>query len=111
MKNQTSYSSTQSKTFLLKRIGEEDIEINAEERMAILKALDSNTRFVQLRDYTLMLNSIKGIDPKPRSQNVSVRELEAPRMTDAEREQARNSLNRVREIFWTKRIKGGDDDE
>lgn len=50
--------------FLLKRIGEEDIDISLGERDAILQALSENARFIQLRKHTIMLNVIKGIDPK-----------------------------------------------
>lgn len=49
--------------FLIKRIGEDDIEITLEQRDAILQALNSGTRFVQIKKYTIMLNSIKSIDP------------------------------------------------
>lgn len=66
MNDLTSYSSTQSKDnrkFLIKRIDAEDIEIDNAERMIVLKALNAGVRFVQVRDYTLMLNAIKSIDP------------------------------------------------
>jgi len=49
--------------FLIKRIGEDDIEITLEQRDAILQALNAGTRFVQIKKYTIMLNSIKSIDP------------------------------------------------
>jgi hypothetical protein len=49
--------------FLIKRIDEEDILITLEQRNAILKALNEGTRFIQVGKFTLMLNSIKSIDP------------------------------------------------
>lgn len=105
-------SSTQSKAFLLKRIGEVDLEISNEERMVILRALKANVRYVQIRDYTLMLNAIKSIDPKPREVEEYVENLELPEpMTEIEREQAIKSVEIARGIFRNKRIKGGDDDE
>lgn len=49
--------------FLIKRIDEEDIIISLEERNSILDNLRKGMRFVQIGKYTLMLNSIKSIDP------------------------------------------------
>lgn len=49
--------------FIIKRIGDEDIEISLQTRNAILQALAQNMRYVQVGQYTLMLNSIKSIDP------------------------------------------------
>lgn len=49
--------------FYIKRIDEEDIKISLIERDAILKALNGGQRFIQIGKYTLMLNSIKSIDP------------------------------------------------
>lgn len=49
--------------FFIKRIDEEDILITLEQRNAILKALNEGTRFIQVGKFTLMLNSIKSIDP------------------------------------------------
>jgi len=49
--------------FLIKRIDEKDIIISLEERNSILDNLRKGIRFVQIGKYTLMLNSIKSIDP------------------------------------------------
>ena len=49
--------------FLIKRINEEDIVISLEERDQILTMLNAGTRFVQIGKYTIMLNSIRSIDP------------------------------------------------
>lgn len=49
--------------YLIKRIGEKDILISQKERNMILKTMNDGERFVQLGEYTLMLNSIKSIDP------------------------------------------------
>ena len=51
------------KKYLLKRIDEEDIEIPKQTRDKILEALASGKRFVQVGEYTIMLNAIKSIDP------------------------------------------------
>lgn len=58
------------KRYLLKRIGEDDIEISLEARNEVLRALSSGVKFVQLGEYTLMLNSIKSIDPKWGDDNI-----------------------------------------
>lgn len=49
--------------FVIKRIEEEDIEISLAERNALVNALNANKRFAQLGKHTIMLNSIKSIDP------------------------------------------------
>ena len=63
--------------FLLKRIEEKDLEISLEERNAVLVSLTKGTRFVQIRKYTLMLNSIKSIDPLWGDANIPPRPHEA----------------------------------
>lgn len=67
--------------FLIKRIEEEDIRVTLEERNAILQALTNGSRFVQIGKYTLMVNSIKSIDPVYEPDNIpprpSPKELEA----------------------------------
>lgn len=93
------------KKFLIKRIDENDIEITNEERMVILKALHANVRFVQVRDYTLMLNAIKSIEPKPREYIESYGEyvLPEPSLTDEQRANAIVKLAEAKKMF-----KGGD---
>lgn len=59
--------------YFIKRINEDDIEISLEERNGILKALEAGVRFVQIGKYTLMLNSIKSIDPKWGKDNIPPR--------------------------------------
>lgn len=59
--------------YLIKRIGEEDIEITLLQRNIILKTLQQGVRFVQIGRYTLMLNSIKSIDPKWGKDNIPPR--------------------------------------
>lgn len=56
--------------YLIKRIDEENIEITLSERNAILQALNNGQRFIQVGKYTLMLNSIKSIDPKWGEDNI-----------------------------------------
>lgn len=59
--------------FVIKRIGEDDIEITLDQRDAILQSLNAGTRFVQIKKYTIMLNSIKSIDPLWGDHNVPPR--------------------------------------
>ncbi len=59
--------------YLIKRIKEDDIEISLDQRDKILKMLESGVRFIQIDKYTLMLNSIKSIDPKWGSANIPPR--------------------------------------
>lgn len=49
--------------FLLKRIGEEDIELELHERNAIINSINTGSRFIQIGKFTIMVNSIKSIDP------------------------------------------------
>jgi len=49
--------------FVIKRIGEKDIIIEANQRKEILIALNEGDHFIQVGEYTIMLNSIKSIDP------------------------------------------------
>lgn len=56
--------------FVIKRIEEKDIEITLEEQRAILVALNQGQKYIQLGKYTLMLNSIKSIDPVYEPDNI-----------------------------------------
>jgi hypothetical protein len=56
--------------FYIKRIDETDIEINLSQRNKILEALNAGQRFIQIGQYTLMLNSIKSIDPRYQPDNI-----------------------------------------
>lgn len=56
--------------FLIKRIKEEDIEITLEQRNTILECLNRGDQFIQIGKYTLMLNSIKSIDPYYEPDNI-----------------------------------------
>lgn len=56
--------------FFIKRIGEENIEITLSQRNEILKALNDGARFIQIGKYTLMMNSIKSIDPRYEPANI-----------------------------------------
>lgn len=49
--------------FLIKRIGEDNIEITLDERNQILRSFNNGDQYIQIGKYTLMLNSIKSIDP------------------------------------------------
>lgn len=62
--------------YLLKRIGEEDLTISLETRDEILRQLAGGGRFVQIGEYTIMLNGIKSIDPFWRGKNVPPRPIE-----------------------------------
>lgn len=65
--------------FLLKRIGEEDIEITLAQRNAVIEALGSSSRFIQINKHTIMVNAIKSIDPLWGEDNIPPR----PRPKDA----------------------------
>lgn len=53
-----------SKNYILKRIDEEDRYISEAERHLILKAMTQGSRFVQIGLYTLMVNTIRSIEPR-----------------------------------------------
>lgn len=59
--------------FLLKRIGEEDIEITLAQRNALIEALGSSSRFIQINKHTIMVNAIKSIDPLWGEENIPPR--------------------------------------
>lgn len=56
--------------YLVKRIDEDDILVDRVTRDAILNSMASGVRFIQVREYTLMINSIKSIDPRWGEPNV-----------------------------------------
>ena len=100
--------------YIIKRIDEDGIRINGTERAGILQAMRNGVRFVELRNYIIMLNSIKSIDPGTSFTDVNMvlpelNELEsksfATPVTDDERRQARellviakNTLNKTIQI-------------
>lgn len=59
--------------YILKRIGDEDINISLETRNEVLKQLANNGRYVQIGEYTIMLNAIKSIDPMYGPKNIPTR--------------------------------------
>lgn len=64
--------------YILKRIGEENITLSLETRDEILRQLASSGRFVQIGEFTVMLNSIKSIDPYWGKNNIPPRPKEEP---------------------------------
>lgn len=62
--------------YLLKRIGESDIVLTLEQRDAIIKALLGNSRFIQVDKFTIMVNTIKSIDPMYGAKNIPDRPAE-----------------------------------
>lgn len=62
--------------YILKRIGDEDINISLETRNEVLRQLANNGRYVQIGEYTIMLNAIKSIDPSYGSKNIPPRPVE-----------------------------------
>lgn len=50
--------------FVLKRINQDDILITRKTRDVILQAMSGGAKFVQVRDYTVMINSICAIEPR-----------------------------------------------
>jgi len=95
--------------FYIKRIGEDDIEITLEARDKILSVLNAGVRFIQIGKYTLMLNSIKSIDPKWGSRNIPPRpnvgkdtfglNEETGQLICADREEDLKELEKWKELF------------
>ena len=56
--------------FLIKRFNEENIPITLEARDKILNAINEGQKYIQIGKYTLMLNSIKSIDPVYEPDNI-----------------------------------------
>ncbi len=92
--NQKSALSTRNKTsiplkwqerFIIKRIKEGNILISLEERNAILQEMARGTNFVQVGKYTLMINSIKSIDPYWGPSNIPPRPSERPKKFEHKR--------------------------
>lgn len=61
--------------YIIKRIGEDSIEIDKPTRDAILSQLGAGGKFVQIGEHTLMLNGMKGIDPKWGDKNIPPRPM------------------------------------
>lgn len=91
--------------FLIKRIEEKDIEISLNERDGILKALNEGQRFIQIGKYTLMLNSIKSIDPKFGKNNTPPRPTEQLELVDGVATQTEDSkrLTKMWDELYDKR--------
>lgn len=81
--------------YLLKRINEEDIKISKVTRDEILKQLANGGRFVQIGEYTVMLNSIKSIDPLWGAKNIPP----PPSMTLTTGEEYDKETNTYKERF------------
>lgn len=62
--------------YIIKRIGDEDIIIPQSTRDVIIQALQHDLKFVQVGEYTLMLNGIKSIDPFWGKDNIPPRPAE-----------------------------------
>jgi len=59
--------------FLLHVIGSDEILITEKERDSILKAMSQGEKFLQVRQYTIMVNSIQMIRPRYAPDNVPPR--------------------------------------
>lgn len=68
--------------FVIKRFDEESIEITLEQRNFILKALSAGDAYVQVGKYTLMVKSIKSIDPLWGEDNIPPRPDMLPSITE-----------------------------
>lgn len=101
-KSSLSIPSEWQEHFLIKRIDEEDIKITLEERNAIIKALNDGTRFVQIGKYTLMLNSIKSIDPVYEPYNIPKRPREDWQYITENGEMDRKLVNKDQIDLWDK---------
>ena len=59
--------------YYLKRIGEDDLVISWETRNEILKRLAGNAKYIQIGEYTIMLNAIKEMAPYWKPNNIPPR--------------------------------------
>lgn len=59
--------------YIIHRIKGEDIEISWEVRNLVLSQIAEGRRFVQIREFTVMVNSINGIDPMYGEPNIPPR--------------------------------------
>src|SRR3954470_16071046 len=59
--------------YYLKRIGEDDLVISWETRNEILKRLTGNVKYIQIGEYTIMLNAIKEMAPYWKPNNIPPR--------------------------------------
>lgn len=71
MENQKSY--VYEEKFLIKRYGDEPIEITDTQKQGILRGLVEGAKYVMVGKYVLMLNGIKSIDPKYEPDNIPPR--------------------------------------
>jgi hypothetical protein len=54
-----------SQNYVVHRIGLTSIEIDQKVRDAILELMNQGKKFIQVDDFTIMLNSISAIEPMP----------------------------------------------
>lgn len=103
--------------FIIKRFDEKDIEITLMERNAILQALRKGTRFIQVGKFTLMLNSIRSIDPyyppdnippKPALRFENVFDKEKNIYIQTETKASREKVELWERLFSDKQLLGGE---
>lgn len=81
--------------YILHRVKLGPIEISEVTRDGVLEAMKRGDRFVQLGDYTVMVNSITGIDPLPIKRKPSdISEL--PEISQEEWERNQKKLDEIR---------------
>jgi hypothetical protein len=68
--------------FIVKRINDEDIEVSIDTRNAILERMANGERYVQIGKTTLMINSIRSIEPKWGEKNMPPRPKEVKEYKD-----------------------------
>jgi len=59
-------SDSLEQNYIIYRVKLNPIEVSVKGRDLVLSAMSANKGFIQLGDYTVMVNSISGIDPLPR---------------------------------------------
>lgn len=93
--------------YLIKRIGESDITITKDTRDGILRALTDGQKFIQVGEYTIMLNGIKSIDPLWGEKNIPPRP-EPDRKMEVLGEVAHETVANQEEIDNWDRLFGGE---
>lgn len=91
--------------FIIKRIKEENIEITLKQRNLILESLGRGDNFVQIGKYTLMINSIKSIDPVWEPDNIPPRPREVRDFETIEGKEQLVITNKEILMLWDKLFK------
>ena len=88
-----------NKGYIIKRIGEDDIPITNEQRKSILGSLNDGVGFIQIGEYTLMLNGIKSIEPRWNGDSFPPRPKEEYRLIKTGETSAKKEIVNIEEIL------------